>query len=162
MDTVRLHMLRRSYPVLNRPADHLIGSPKALACEKYAPQAWTRFTDIPALKAPNMEFVRGSVTSINPEQKVAQVLDLQSQETRHEQYDYLIAASGLRRVFPTVPQSLRREEFLDEARRHMECVQNAQDGIVIIGGGRFPFIGRGITHPQLTTDDRRCGRRDGR
>ena len=89
-----------------------------------------------------MEFVRGSVTGINTEAKSAQILHLQTQETRHEPYDYLVAASGLRRVFPTVPQSLKREEFLKEVKMHKECVENAQDGIVIIGGGGraiFPF-----------------------
>lgn len=116
-------------------SDHLIGSPKALACEKFAPKAWTRFADIPALKAPNMEFVRGSVTSVDPERKVAQILELQSQQTRHEQYDYLIAASGLRRVFPTVPQSLCRDDFLNEAKLHRKNVQDAQEGLVIVGGG---------------------------
>lgn len=82
-----------------------------------------------------MEFVRGSVTSVDPERKVAQILELQSQQTRHEQYDYLIAASGLRRVFPTVPQSLCREEYLNEAKSHRQSVQNAQEGVVIVGGG---------------------------
>ena len=82
-----------------------------------------------------MEFVRGSVTSVDTEQKVAQILDLQSQETRREQYDYLIAASGLRRVFPTVPQSLCRDQYLRETRTHKENVQNAQEGVVIVGGG---------------------------
>ena len=163
MATVCLHMDSEEkvpgYDVLKRPADHLIGSPKALACEKYAPKAWTRFADIPALNAPNMEFVRGSVTSIDPERRVVQLLDLQSQETRHEQYDYLVAASGLRRMFPTVPQSLRRDEFLEEARRHMECVQNAQDGIVIIGGGMLPLID--IQIPRLIADYRRGWHRNG-
>lgn len=82
-----------------------------------------------------MEFVRGSVTSVDPERKVAQILELQSQQTRHEQYDYLIAASGLRRVFPTVPQSLCRDDFLNEAKLHRKNVQDAQEGVVIVGGG---------------------------
>ena len=120
--------------------DHLIGSPKALACDKYAPKAWTRFADIPALKAPNMEFVRGSVTSVDAEQKVAEILDLQSQETRGEQYDYLIAASGLRRVFPTVPQSLCRDEYLHETKTHKDNVENAQEGVVIVGGGETQLM----------------------
>lgn len=120
--------------------DHLIGSPKALACDKYAPKAWTRFADIPALKAPNMEFVRGSVTSVDAEQKVAEILDLQSQKTRGEQYDYLIAASGLRRVFPTVPQSLCRDEYLHETKTHKDNVENAQEGVVIVGGGETQLM----------------------
>lgn len=82
-----------------------------------------------------MEFVRGSVTSVDPERKVAQILELQSQQARYEQYDYLIAASGLRRVFPTVPQSLRREDFLSEAKSHRKSVLDAQEGVVIVGGG---------------------------
>lgn len=91
-----------------------------------------------------MEFVRGSVSSVDPEQKVAQIFDLQTQQTRREQYDYLIAASGLRRVFPTVPQSLCRDEYLEEAKTHMESVQNAHDGVVIVGGGKYCQTMHGI------------------
>ncbi|XHG07529.1 hypothetical protein AWENTII_010668 [Aspergillus wentii] len=127
-----------TYPYLINPltlSDHLIGSPKALACDKFAPVAWTRFGDIPALKSPNLRFVQGSISSIDPAQKVAKILDVQTKENREEKYDYLIASSGLRRVFPTVPQSLNKDEYLMEAKKHMENVQNAREGVVVIGGG---------------------------
>ena len=50
-------------------------------------------------------------------------------------YDYLIAATGLRRVWPTVPQSLTRDEYLNEGRGHIDLVRGAEHGIVVIGGG---------------------------
>ncbi|KAE8356001.1 hypothetical protein BDV28DRAFT_162097 [Aspergillus coremiiformis] len=100
---------------------HLIGSPKALACDKFAAKTWTKFRDIPALKTPDLQIVRGRVSTTN--------------ETRQEKYDFFVAGTGLRRVFPTVPQSLKREDFLKEAQGHKEDIRNAQDGVVIIGGG---------------------------
>ncbi|OQE20187.1 hypothetical protein PENFLA_c017G06901 [Penicillium flavigenum] len=114
---------------------HLIGSPKALACEKFASEAWTRFQDIPGLKSPNLSFIQGSVSSVDFSAKVAHIVDADTNNNRTEPYDYLIAGSGLRRSFPTVPQSLRRDEFLKEARGHMTNVKQARDGIVVVGGG---------------------------
>ncbi|THC99561.1 hypothetical protein EYZ11_000930 [Aspergillus tanneri] len=114
---------------------HLIGSPKALACDKFASKTWNRFKDIPALQSPNMRFLRGSVSSVNCQEKSAQILDLETNETVEESYDFLLASSGLRRVFPTVPQSLLRHKFLEEARGHQEEIRSARNGVVIIGGG---------------------------
>ncbi|KAK1139922.1 hypothetical protein N8T08_011083 [Aspergillus melleus] len=114
---------------------HLIGSPKALACDQFASKTWIRFQDIPALQSPNVRFLRGTVNAVNCEEKSAQILDLDTKESREERYDFLIASSGLRRVFPTVPQSLLRHQFLEEAKRHKEDIQKAQDGVTIIGGG---------------------------
>lgn len=69
--------------------------------------------------------------------KVAQILDLETKETRQEKYDFFIAGTGLRRVFPTVPQSLKREEFLKEVLSHKEAIRSADDGVVVIGGGNL-------------------------
>ncbi|KAJ5998147.1 hypothetical protein N7499_005474 [Penicillium canescens] len=114
---------------------HLIGSPKALACDRFASQAWTRFSDIPGLKSPDLSFIQGSVSSVDFAGKVAHIIDAESKVNRTESYDYLIASSGLRRSFPTVPQSLRRDEFLNEAKEHMANVKSARDGVTIVGGG---------------------------
>lgn len=70
--------------------------------------------------------------------KVAHITDTATKSTITEPYDYLIVASGLRRAYPTVPKSLRRDEFLEEARKHTDSVRNAQ-GVVIVGGGTHPF-----------------------
>lgn len=87
------------------------------------------------MKSPDIRFLRGSVNSVDCQSKVARILDAHTKETRKEKYDFLIASSGLRRVFPTVPQSLRRDEFVEEAKKHVDDIRNAQDGIVVIGGG---------------------------
>lgn len=114
----------------------MIGSPKALACEKFASKAWTRFQDIPGLKNPNLTFIRGNVRSVDSKGKIAHIVDSETKATRVESYDYLIAGSGLRRTFPTVPQSLRRDDFLNEANEHKSKVKNAQNGVVVVGGGK--------------------------
>ena len=50
-------------------------------------------------------------------------------------YDYLVVGTGLRRVFPVVPQSLDREQYLSEAQVHIRAVGAAKHGVVVIGGG---------------------------
>ncbi|KAJ5746847.1 uncharacterized protein N7511_008543 [Penicillium nucicola] len=114
---------------------HLIGSPKALACDKFASQAWTRFSDIPGLKSPDLSFIQGSVSSVDFAEKVVHIIDADTKTNRAESYDYLVASSGLQRTFPTVPQSLQRDQFISEAKEHMANVKNARDGVVVVGGG---------------------------
>jgi hypothetical protein len=89
------------------------------------------------LKSPDLSFIQGSVSSVDFAGKVAHIVDAENKVKRTESYDYLIASSGLRRSFPTVPQSLRRDEFLNEAKEHMANVKNARDGVVIVGGGTY-------------------------
>ncbi|KAJ5167551.1 FAD-dependent pyridine nucleotide-disulfide oxidoreductase [Penicillium canariense] len=113
---------------------HLIGSPKSLACEKLASESWTRFQDIPALKSADFKIIQGTVTKVDCAAQTAHILDTATKLTTTESYDFLIVSSGLRRVFPTVPESLRRDDFLGETRKHTENVRNAH-GVVVVGGG---------------------------
>ncbi|EAW07131.1 putative pyridine nucleotide-disulfide oxidoreductase AMID-like [Aspergillus clavatus NRRL 1] len=113
---------------------HLISSPKALVDEEYASQAWTKFVDIPALRSPNVHIFRGSVNAVDCQKKTARILESESKTVREERYDFFIAATGLRRVFPTVPQSLTRDDFLPEVKKHTDSIVNAGD-VVVVGGG---------------------------
>lgn len=56
-----------------------------------------------------------------------------------ESYDYLIASSGLRRNWPTVPRSLSKFEYNAEASKHVDKAQNSRNGVVVIGGGMPPI-----------------------
>ncbi|PKS12267.1 hypothetical protein jhhlp_001567 [Lomentospora prolificans] len=114
---------------------HLIGTPLAFASNNYARQSWIRYADIPALQVPNVRFVQGSVTSLDCAAKKASILNQTTKETSLEDYDFLIAASGLRRPYPVVPQSLNRKQFLIEAEEHIHDVTNAPQGVVVVGGG---------------------------
>lgn len=114
---------------------HLIGSPLALANQTYADKAWVKFSDVPGLQHPSLQYVQGSVVDVDMKSKTACVRPYSQQHKVTYAYDYLVAASGLRRVWPVVPQSLTKQEYLSEASSHIEKVRSAKDGVVVIGGG---------------------------
>ncbi len=61
-------------------ADHLIGSPLALASKEYSEKAWARYQDIPALGAQEVSHAQGSVTQIDVAKKVASIVDSNTKE----------------------------------------------------------------------------------
>ena len=116
-------------------ADHTIGSPLALADSEYAKKAWNKFSDIPALQTPKINFLHGSLSHVDPVSKTANVIDNTTKLASTHAYDYFVAATGLRRVWPVVPQSLTRKQYLLEAEEQIHSVSNARDGVLIVGGG---------------------------
>jgi NADH dehydrogenase FAD-containing subunit len=110
----------------------------ALASSSFAPKAWTKFHDIPALKA--VHFVQGVAKAVDCKRRRA-LIDTGKVESEIE-YDFFVAASGLRRVWPVVPQSLTREGYLDEASTQINTLQNASDGVVVVGGGMYLALAR--------------------
>lgn len=114
---------------------HLIGSPLALADSDYAKKAWVKFQDLVGLQDPQIKFVNGAVTSVDCQAKKATTVDNATKEATTHEYDYFIAATGLRRVWPVVPQSLTRKQYLLEVEEHIHAVTNAQHGVVVVGGG---------------------------
>lgn len=108
----------------------------AFADPDYAKKAWVRYQDIPALQHyTNIKVLQGSVSSVDPENKTATIVDNATLLPSSHSYDYFVAATGLRRVFPVVPQSLTRKQYLLEAEEQIYSVQNAKDGVVVVGGG---------------------------
>lgn len=114
---------------------HLIGSPLALADESYASKCWVKYDDIPALQDPQINILHGSVTALDCAAKKATIAAHGTAEPSQLEYDYAIIASGLRRVWPVVPQSLRRKQFLFEAGDHIRAMNNSSHGVVVVGGG---------------------------
>lgn len=115
--------------------DHTIGSPLALSSPDYATKAWRKFDDIAALQHPNVRITQGSLIKIDADRRVASIRRNGSEEAHEDHYDFFIAATGLRRVWPVVPQSLTKEKYLAETADHIECVTTASHGTVVIGGG---------------------------
>lgn len=113
----------------------MIGSPLALADSEYAKKAWVQFKDIPGLQLPNVQFIQGSVSSVDCVAKTATVVDGITKKAATHQYDYFITATGLRRVWPVVPQSLTRKQYLLEVEAQINALNEAKDGVVIVGGG---------------------------
>lgn len=72
---------------------------------------------------------------IEVEQRIATIKNIATQEVHNKSYDYLIVASGLRRVWPVVPQSLTKKTYMFETSEHIHAVKNSADGVVVVGGG---------------------------
>ncbi|MBA7493809.1 3-phenylpropionate/cinnamic acid dioxygenase ferredoxin--NAD(+) reductase component [subsurface metagenome] len=136
---------------------HVIGSPLALASESFAERSWTRFEDVPGLQHPSIKVVHGSVVKVDVERKRARILPHGSQwdeAVLEQQYDYLLAASGLRRVAPVVPASLTKDHYLLETVKHIKRVRDAatKHGVVVIGGGAVGIEMAAelkLVHPEL-------------
>ncbi|GAO14912.1 uncharacterized protein UV8b_05080 [Ustilaginoidea virens] len=114
---------------------HLIGSPLALADEDYAKKAWVKFQDLPGLNNPQVRFIRGSVSTVDCEAKTVTTIDSTTKAAMTNKYDFFVAATGLRRVWPVVPQSLTKKQYLLEAEEHIHAVSSARHGVVVVGGG---------------------------
>lgn len=113
----------------------MIGSPLALADEAYANKAWVQYDNIPALATPKITTVHGTATAVDPATKTATILETATNAPRALNYDYLVVSTGLRRVWPTVPQSLTKKQYLLEANAHIKDVSAAPHGVVVVGGG---------------------------
>jgi pyruvate/2-oxoglutarate dehydrogenase complex dihydrolipoamide dehydrogenase (E3) component len=72
---------------------------------------------------------------VDCEAKIATTIDNTTKLTTSYEYDYFVAATGLRRVWPVVPQSLTRKQYLLEVEDHIHAVANAKHGVVVVGGG---------------------------
>ncbi|KAK8929948.1 hypothetical protein H634G_01472 [Metarhizium anisopliae BRIP 53293] len=114
---------------------HLIGSPLALADAEYAKKVWIKFQDLPGLQTPQIKFIQASVSSVDCEAKTATTIDSTTKVASTHEYDYFVAATGLRRVWPVVPQSMTRKQYLLEVEEHIHSVASAQHGVVVVGGG---------------------------
>ncbi|KAK7744350.1 hypothetical protein SLS62_010204 [Diatrype stigma] len=116
---------------------HLIGSPLALAVKEYSEKAWVEFKDIKVLQRPNVRFIQGALSRVDPANKTATIVsDRPAHATTHqEKYDFFLAATGLRRQWPVVPQSLSRKLYLQEAGRHIDAVTQSTAPVLVVGGG---------------------------
>ena len=89
---------------------------------------------MPAVQAPNIHIVHGSVQEVNCENKIATVATHEGGVLKLD-YDFLVVASGLRRVWPVIPQSLKKKQYLLEVGDHIRSVANFKHGVAVVGGG---------------------------
>ena len=89
----------------------------------------------------NIRVLQGSVKEIDQVRKQARYLARGRTEDETVEYDYFVAAAGLRRAWPAVPQSLGRKQWLLEAGTHITEGQRGRYGVVVVGGGEYcwPF-----------------------
>lgn len=106
-----------------------------MASKEYAEKAWVEYKHVKILQRPNVTFVQGTLANVDCENKRATILDRRTQKTRVESYDFFVAATGLRRVWPVVPQALTRETYLKEVGAHCDRVLNSTAPVLVVGGG---------------------------
>ncbi|RSL74056.1 hypothetical protein CEP51_011678 [Fusarium floridanum] len=114
---------------------HTIGAPLAMVSEEYSEKAWTEYSALEILQHPSVNYVQGKLASISPESKEAVILPFNSETPSTVCYDFFVAATGLHRAWPVVPQALTRSEFLADGKRQVKAIRDAKDGVVVIGGG---------------------------
>jgi NADPH-dependent 2,4-dienoyl-CoA reductase/sulfur reductase-like enzyme len=119
-----------------------IGAPLAHVTQSYVQPFWRRFQDIKALQRSDITILQASLKHVDWEKRRLTVTDPNGID-RVESYDYLVLATGLKRVFPVAPSSLTKEQYVQAAGKHIEAIEKAKGGTaVVIGGGRshFPYF----------------------
>lgn len=105
--------------------------------KEFSEKAWVEWKDIKVLQRPNVRFIQGKLSKIDPESKTASIAERGVEALRQEKYDFFLAATGLRRVWPVVPQALTRKAWLQEAGKHIDAVANSTAPVLVVGGGEY-------------------------
>lgn len=75
------------------------------------------------------------MTEVDCIDKKAVVINRATKTRTIQSYDVLVAASGLRRAWPIVPQANTKEGFLSDRAHHMSSLVGASCGVIVVGGG---------------------------
>jgi hypothetical protein len=121
----------------------LIGVPLALGSNKDASVFWKKYEDIPALQNLDIKTIQGRVDFVDCKSRVARIHQSTANDGHkivEEKYDYMIATTGLRREWPSAPKSFTREAYLAETADSVGTIENAAQGVVVIGGGEYYSI----------------------
>jgi NADPH-dependent 2,4-dienoyl-CoA reductase/sulfur reductase-like enzyme len=115
-----------------------IGAPLAHVTRPYVQTFWRRFLDIKALQRPDITILQASLKHVDSRKRRLIMTDVVTGVNRTETYDYLVLATGLKRDFPITPSSLSKDQYLQEAEKHIDAIEKAKGGTaVVIGGGKI-------------------------
>ncbi|KAK3185583.1 hypothetical protein K4F52_005683 [Lecanicillium sp. MT-2017a] len=101
----------------------------------YTHKAWTKFSAVKDLQSPNVKVLQGTVTNVDCVAKQVAYLPQGCQLQQVIDYDYMVVSTGMRRDWPVVPRSVTYSDYLHEVGNHIEQLQDAQYGVVVVGGG---------------------------
>lgn len=100
---------------------------------------WKVYKGFSELSRPDIDFVQGTVISIDPTSQVMRYQDLEGR-SQHLKYDYILISSGLRRPWPIVPRSRHFCSYLSDASTFIEKIIEAEKlGVVVVGGGTLKW-----------------------
>ena len=113
-----------------------MGAPLAHSSSPYASTAWKLFNEIPSFSDYGVDVLRGRASSLNPVDKVLRFESASGSE-KEVAYDYLVAATGLKREWPVVPRELNKDGYIHDATRFVKGLEDVEGSIVVVGGGEF-------------------------
>jgi NADH dehydrogenase FAD-containing subunit len=120
---------------------HTMGSPLAHTSKLFAPSAWYKFSDMDSLKRPNIEVLQGSALHLDPQAKELhwqkKYRDSSGSELDILKYDYLVASTGIQRLWPILPRSMNSIDYQTDAQDYIADLGKAGPTIVVVGGGNF-------------------------
>ncbi|KAE8343167.1 hypothetical protein BDV24DRAFT_149791 [Aspergillus arachidicola] len=118
---------------------HSVGAPLAHISPAKTSMMWKVYKGFSELSRPDIGFVQGTVTSIDPTSQVMRYQDLEGR-SQHLEYDYILISSGLRRPWPIVPRSRHFGSYLSDASTFIEKIVKAEKlGVVVVGGGTLKW-----------------------
>ncbi|KAB8246614.1 hypothetical protein BDV35DRAFT_380535 [Aspergillus flavus] len=118
---------------------HSVGAPLAHISPAETSVMWKVYKGFSELSRPDIDFVQGTVISIDPTSQVMRYQDLEGR-SQHLKYDYILISSGLRRPWPIVPRSRHFRSYLSDASTFIEKIIEAEKlGVVVVGGGTLKW-----------------------
>ncbi|KAI9732775.1 MAG: hypothetical protein M1834_003713 [Cirrosporium novae-zelandiae] len=117
-----------------------MGAPLAHTTKVAVERSWKLFHEIPALKRPEVKILNGKARSVDFENKMLTFTSNPALENEQGNevkvhYDYLVAATGLRRQWPIAPQAKDKDSYMKDAIRQIEKLERVEGNIVVVGGG---------------------------
>ncbi|KAJ1709095.1 disulfide oxidoreductase [Aspergillus flavus] len=118
---------------------HSVGAPLTHISPAETSVMWKVYKGFSELSRPVIDFVQGTVISIDPTRQVMRYQDLEGR-SQHLKYDYILISSGLRRPWPIVPRSRHFRSYLSDASTFIEKIIEAEKlGVVIVGGATLKW-----------------------
>lgn len=114
---------------------HTVGAPLAHVSREHVQPFWKKFSNIKSLKRPNVHFVQGSVENVDTQNMAARVRTTGSGANQKIPYHSFVAATGLQRAWPIVPNKHNFEGYVNDANALIENIGLAED-VMVIGGGK--------------------------
>ncbi|RAQ73182.1 disulfide oxidoreductase [Aspergillus flavus] len=104
---------------------HSVGAPLAHISPAETSVMWKVYKGFSELSRPDIDFVQGTVISIDPTSQLMRYQDLEGR-SQHLKYDYILISSGLRRPWPIVPRSRHFRSYLSDASTFIEKIIEAE------------------------------------
>ncbi|KAK5080228.1 hypothetical protein LTR05_008741 [Lithohypha guttulata] len=117
---------------------HQVGTPLAHTSSSYTSRPWINYSDFHELSDPNVTVVRGTVEKVDLGSKIVKYSDGSAgnhKTIRDLDYDYLVIATGLRRMWPVVLLAMEKKQYEKDSQQFIKKIENCRNGVIVVGGG---------------------------